>query len=178
MVIDILRALQWKKSYDSFSRTPLGKLAWTAFLVWGFYSGLFFRMLNILFLLWWIAPIVLVPLAQRANRQVGSGLDPGTLHRALLLSDPESVHLTLNSSCTILPQAVKNMQAQQQRQQEAANVNTLWDALMRQQAFQQQAAAGRRRTAQSAQSSSRKKPPSDDGVIDVEYTTIDVDPST
>ena len=74
-MIDILRALQWKKSYDSFSRTPLGKLAWTAFLVWGFYSGLFFRMLNILFLLWWIAPIVLVPLAQRANRQVGSGCD-------------------------------------------------------------------------------------------------------
>ena len=68
-------ALQWKKRYDSFSRTPLGKLAWTAFLVWGFYSGLFFRMLNILFLLWWIAPIVLVPLAQRANRQVSSLFD-------------------------------------------------------------------------------------------------------
>ena len=71
----LLDALQWKKRYDSFSRTPLGKLAWTAFLVWGFYSGLFFRMLNILFLLWWIAPIVLVPLAQRANRQVRQVFD-------------------------------------------------------------------------------------------------------
>ena len=171
-------ALQWKKRYDSFSRTPLGKLAWTAFLVWGFYSGLFFRMLNILFLLWWIAPIVLVPLAQRANRQVGSIFDLALHTGPCSCQSHDHLSLGTQVSCKSLLQAVKNMQAQQQRQQEAANVNTLWDALMRQQAFQQQAAAGRRRTAPSAQSTSRKKPPSDDGVIDVEYTTIDIDPST
>lgn len=60
---------RWKKQYDKFSNTLPGKVAWTAFLVWGFYSGVFFRLLNLVFLLWWLAPIFLLPLAQRANKQ-------------------------------------------------------------------------------------------------------------
>ena len=34
-----------------------------------FYTGLAFRLLNLLFLLWWIGPLIVLPLLQAASRK-------------------------------------------------------------------------------------------------------------
>jgi len=63
--------LQWRRQYNAFSKTLPGKVLWIAFLIWGFRSGLFFRLLNILSILFWLAPLIILPLARKFSQQVG-----------------------------------------------------------------------------------------------------------
>ncbi|KAK9789931.1 hypothetical protein WJX73_009412 [Symbiochloris irregularis] len=67
---DLQRQLpKWGKQYSQFSKTSLGQVVTTAFIVYLFASGLAFRLLNILFILWWLLPIIALPLARRKNQQ-------------------------------------------------------------------------------------------------------------
>ena len=66
--------MQWTKSYSRFSQTTLGQVTNTVLVVYLFTSGLFFKLLNILFILWWLLPIIALPLARRRNQQVCAAL--------------------------------------------------------------------------------------------------------
>jgi len=63
--------LQWRRQYNAFSKALPGKVLWIAFLIWGFRTGLFFRLLNILSILFWLAPLIILPLARKFSQQVG-----------------------------------------------------------------------------------------------------------
>ena len=62
--------MQWMRKYSRFSQTTLGQIATTAFVVYLFASGLAFKLLNVLFILWWLLPIIALPLARKRNQQV------------------------------------------------------------------------------------------------------------
>ena len=64
-------ALQWRKQYAAFSKTAMGQAVFFAGLFFLCYTGLIFKLLNLLFILWWIAPLIILPLLNVANRQVG-----------------------------------------------------------------------------------------------------------
>ena len=63
--------LQWRKQYAAFSKTAMGQAVFFAGLFFLFYTGLIFKLLNLLFILWWITPLIILPLLNVANRQVG-----------------------------------------------------------------------------------------------------------
>lgn len=72
-VADVKRQLpQWRRQYNAFSKTLPGKVLWIAFLIWGFRSGLFFRLLNILSILFWLAPLIILPLARKFSQQAAA----------------------------------------------------------------------------------------------------------
>ena len=62
--------VQWRRQYKEFSGTPLGRAAFLGGVFLLFYTGLAFRLLNLLFLLWWIGPLIVLPLLQAASRKV------------------------------------------------------------------------------------------------------------
>lgn len=61
---------QWRRQYGAFSKTLPGQIFQIAVLVWFFRSGLFFKLLNFIFILFWIVPLVLVPLGRKYSKQV------------------------------------------------------------------------------------------------------------
>lgn len=75
--------LQWGRKYSQFSRTPFGQVATTAFVVYLFASGVAFKLLNILFILWWLLPIIALPLARRRNQQVSTFIWLLPLHASI-----------------------------------------------------------------------------------------------
>ena len=80
--------LQWQRQYQAFARTTPGKIAQYSLFAYLIFSGLAFKLLNILFLALWVIPLVAVPLAQRRYRRVSSLLTisyglGGTLRWAL-----------------------------------------------------------------------------------------------
>lgn len=62
--------VQWRRQYKEFSGTPLGRAAFLGAVFFLFYTGIAFRLLNLLFLLWWIGPLIVLPLLQAASRKV------------------------------------------------------------------------------------------------------------
>lgn len=62
--------MQWRRQYGAFSKTLPGQIFQIAVLVWFFRSGLFFKLLNFIFILFWIVPLILVPLGRKYGKQV------------------------------------------------------------------------------------------------------------
>ncbi|KAK9839876.1 hypothetical protein WJX81_007992 [Elliptochloris bilobata] len=60
---------KWRRQYKDFSGTPLGRAAFLTGIFLLFYTGIAFRLLNMLFLLWWIGPLIVLPLLQAASRK-------------------------------------------------------------------------------------------------------------
>ena len=61
---------QWRRRYGEFSRTRLGQASLFAGLLLLAYSGILFRLLNALFILWWLAPLFILPLSSFLNKKV------------------------------------------------------------------------------------------------------------
>jgi len=51
-------ALQWRKKYAEFSRTLPGQAVFLTFIFFLFRSGIIWKMLNLLFIAWWLAPFL------------------------------------------------------------------------------------------------------------------------
>lgn len=67
---DVSRQLpQWRRQYSAFSKTLPGKVLFWGLLFWGFRSGLFFRLLNIVSILFWVAPLIILPFARKFNQR-------------------------------------------------------------------------------------------------------------
>ena len=64
-----LAPTQWRRQYKEFSGTPLGRAAFLTGIFLLFYTGIAFRLLNLLFLLWWIGPLIVLPILQAASRK-------------------------------------------------------------------------------------------------------------
>ena len=64
-------ALQWQKKYGEFSRTVWGQAFTLGLVFFLLYTGIAFKLLNLLFILWWLAPFILVPMSKYLNRKVG-----------------------------------------------------------------------------------------------------------
>ena len=64
--------MQWRKQYAAFSRTPVGQAVFFAGLIFLCYTGLIFKLLNLLFILWWLAPLIILPIINAANRQAST----------------------------------------------------------------------------------------------------------
>ena len=62
--------MQWRKQYAAFSKTPAGQAVFIAGLLLLCYTGLIFKLLNLLFILWWFAPLIILPLLNAAGRKV------------------------------------------------------------------------------------------------------------
>ena len=62
--------VQWRKQYAAFSKTSAGQAVLVAALVLLCYTGLIFKLLNLLFILWWFAPLIILPLLSVAGRKV------------------------------------------------------------------------------------------------------------
>ena len=81
--------VQWRKQYAAFSKTSAGQAVFVAALVFLCYTGLIFKLLNLLFILWWFAPLVILPLLSVAGRKVNSSklmaLQGDLMYRALRL---------------------------------------------------------------------------------------------
>jgi hypothetical protein len=60
---------QWRRQYREFAATPLGRGAFLAGVFALFYTGIAFRLLNLLVLLWWVGPLLVLPLLQAASRK-------------------------------------------------------------------------------------------------------------
>ncbi len=60
---------QWRRQYREFAATPLGRGAFLAGVFALFYTGIAFRLLNLLVLLWWVGPLIALPLLQAASRK-------------------------------------------------------------------------------------------------------------
>ena len=74
--------LQWQRQYQAFARTTPGKIAQYSLFAYLIFSGIAFKLLNILFLALWVIPLVAVPLAQRRYRRVSTLLTPATACKA------------------------------------------------------------------------------------------------
>ena len=73
--------MQWRKQYAAFSKTSAGQAVFVAALVLLCYTGLIFKLLNLLFILWWFAPLVILPLLSVAGRKVISSYSDGPSRR-------------------------------------------------------------------------------------------------
>lgn len=69
--------MQWRKKYAAFSKSPTslsglnaGQAVFLAGLIFLCYTGLIFKLLNLLLILWWFAPLVILPLLSVAGRKV------------------------------------------------------------------------------------------------------------
>lgn len=60
---------RWRRQLEEFWATPFGQVVGIAAVGWLFYTGAVFWLLNWLLLLWWLAPLFLVPLARYINKQ-------------------------------------------------------------------------------------------------------------
>ena len=72
IIYNCICCMQWRRQYKEFSGTPLGRAAFLGGVFLLFYTGIAFRLLNLLFLLWWIGPLIVLPLLQAASRKVRS----------------------------------------------------------------------------------------------------------
>lgn len=61
--------VQWRRQYKEFAATPVGRGAFLAGVFLLFYTGIAVRLLNLLFLLWWVGPLIVLPLLQAASRK-------------------------------------------------------------------------------------------------------------
>lgn len=55
---DSFRVLQWRRRYSEFSKTSIGQATFLAGVFLLFYTGIAFKILNLLFILWWLAPFL------------------------------------------------------------------------------------------------------------------------
>ncbi len=62
--------VQWKRQYAEFSKTTAGQIVFFAAFFFVCYSGLIWRILNLLFILWWIAPLFVLPAINYLNKKV------------------------------------------------------------------------------------------------------------
>ena len=60
---------QWQRQYAKFSRTRLGQFTFLGVLAFLAYTGILFRLLNLLFILWWLAPLLILPLSNYLNKK-------------------------------------------------------------------------------------------------------------
>ena len=65
--------LQWQKQYREFSKTSFGQATFLAGVFLLFYTGIAFKILNLVFILWWLAPFLFL-LISKVNPQVLSSL--------------------------------------------------------------------------------------------------------
>ncbi|WIA42739.1 hypothetical protein OEZ86_008682 [Tetradesmus obliquus] len=71
----------WKRQFNSFSSTQLGKATLTLAFVGLLFSGLLWQLLNVFWLLWWVSvPVSLLLASQgrKAAQQQGAGVDPSS----------------------------------------------------------------------------------------------------
>ncbi|CAL5220568.1 g2606 [Coccomyxa viridis] len=145
------RLPKWRKQYAAFSKTTAGQAAFFAGLFVLCYTGLLFRLLNLLFILWWLAPLVILPLLNAASRQASAQARESQAKR----------QARQNPFFSAFAQAQQQQQRQRQQQQRGA----------RSPGF---GAGGPGSGAGRAGFGSRGA--SDEGpVIDVEYSTVDED---
>ena len=64
--------MQWRKQYATFSKTTAGQAVFLAGLFVLCYTGLLFKLLNLLFILWWLAPLIILPILNAAGRQAST----------------------------------------------------------------------------------------------------------
>lgn len=62
-------ALQWRRQYAEFSKTTAGQVVFFGLLFFLCYSGAIWRLLNLLFILWWVAPLFVLPAINHLNRK-------------------------------------------------------------------------------------------------------------
>ncbi len=62
--------MQWKRQYAEFSKTTLGQVVFFAAFFFLCYSGLVWRLLNLVFILWWVAPLFVLPAINHINKKV------------------------------------------------------------------------------------------------------------
>lgn len=55
----------WKRRFRQFSSSRAGKATLWMLLLWSIVSGTLFRVFQIVFLLWWVLPLVMIPLIRR-----------------------------------------------------------------------------------------------------------------
>ena len=79
-----LLSAQWQRQYAHFSRTRLGQLTFVGALAFLAYTGLLFRLLNLLFILWWLAPLLILPLSNYLNKKASRPL-VSTLWRCVMI---------------------------------------------------------------------------------------------
>ncbi|KAK9807827.1 hypothetical protein WJX72_010389 [[Myrmecia] bisecta] len=60
----------WRKRYNDFIRTPVGRVMFGAFIFWLVYSGLAIRLVQIVFWTMWLAPFFLIPIANKFGRKM------------------------------------------------------------------------------------------------------------
>ncbi|EIE18694.1 hypothetical protein COCSUDRAFT_60004 [Coccomyxa subellipsoidea C-169] len=67
---DAIRKLpMWKRQYAKFSKTTLGQVVFFAAFFFLCYSGLVWRLLNLVFILWWVAPLFVLPAINHINKK-------------------------------------------------------------------------------------------------------------
>jgi Mn2+/Fe2+ NRAMP family transporter len=62
---------QWKKQWEQFSKTNAGKAVQLLAIFLFIYSGLAARLLYILVVAFWLAPLLLGPILYLLNKKVG-----------------------------------------------------------------------------------------------------------
>ncbi|CAL8464345.1 g3880 [Coccomyxa elongata] len=65
----VRRYPMWKRQYAEFSKTTAGQIVFFAAFFFVCYSGLIWRILNLLFILWWIAPLFVLPAINYLNKK-------------------------------------------------------------------------------------------------------------
>lgn len=79
--------MQWRKQYATFSKTTAGQAVFFAGLFLLCYTGLLFKLLNLLFILWWLAPLIILPILNAAGRQASTPFPtPLIAHRHIVTS--------------------------------------------------------------------------------------------
>lgn len=81
--------LQWRRQYSSFSKTGLGQATFLGGIFLLFYTGIAFKLLNLLFILWWLAPFLFI-LFNKLNPQARP---PLWLYLRNAEKEPESLQL-------------------------------------------------------------------------------------
>ena len=90
--------MQWRKQYAAFSKTTAGQAAFFAGLFVLCYTGLLFRLLNLLFILWWLAPLVILPLLNAASRQASILFPtPSTAYPCMPVSHTHCCHALIST---------------------------------------------------------------------------------
>lgn len=62
--------VQWRKQYAEFHKTTAGKVVFYGAIWFLFSTGIAFRLLNLLFIMWWVAPLFILPAINYMNRKV------------------------------------------------------------------------------------------------------------
>jgi hypothetical protein len=58
----------WQKRIKAFTESMTGRATLWSLFIWMIFSGVLFRALNLLFIIWWVLPLAMLPLS-RLNAQ-------------------------------------------------------------------------------------------------------------